>query len=116
MLAHNPTKGWTEFPFSVVFTPLCKVKLKILKFYYYWTRVILSIFVTFILIGKQRLSFMPYTTEEGGRLNNFARETKTYYAEPPTNTQKRNYALLGVAATILVSGLIFIAYSASNLG
>ncbi|WP_146006028.1 photosystem II assembly protein Psb34, partial [Fischerella thermalis] len=27
---------------------------------------------------------MPYTTEEGGRLNNFAREPKVYQAEPPT--------------------------------
>ncbi|HIK06449.1 MAG TPA: ssl1498 family light-harvesting-like protein [Trichormus sp. M33_DOE_039] len=58
---------------------------------------------------------MPYTNEEGGRLNNFAQEPKIYRAEPPTATQKRNYVILGVAATILVGGLIFVAFSVSNL-
>jgi hypothetical protein len=57
---------------------------------------------------------MPYTTEEGGRLNNFAREPKVYQAEPPTEGQKRNYIILGIAATIFVSGLIFVAFSVSN--
>jgi hypothetical protein len=59
---------------------------------------------------------MPYTTEEGGRLNNFAREGKTYHAEPPTKAQQRNYIILGVAAMALVGGLLFVAYSASNVG
>ncbi|MFM7277307.1 MAG: photosystem II assembly protein Psb34, partial [Microcystis aeruginosa] len=27
---------------------------------------------------------MPYTNEEGGRLNNFAAEPKVYQADPPT--------------------------------
>lgn len=58
---------------------------------------------------------MPYTTEEGGRLNNFAREPKVYQAEPPTPQQKRNYLVLGIAATILISGLIFVAFSVSSL-
>ncbi|ARV59593.1 hypothetical protein BZZ01_13985 [Nostocales cyanobacterium HT-58-2] len=58
---------------------------------------------------------MPYTTEEGGRLNNFAREPKVYTAEPPTERQKRNYIILGVVATILVSSLIFVAFSVSNV-
>ncbi|PMB41088.1 hypothetical protein CEN40_21020 [Fischerella thermalis CCMEE 5205] len=58
---------------------------------------------------------MPYTTEEGGRLNNFAREPKVYQAEPPTDQQKRNYVILGVVAIILVSGLIFVAFSVSNV-
>lgn len=58
---------------------------------------------------------MPYTTEEGGRLNNFAREPKVYQAEPPTAQQKRNYLILGVVAIILVSGLIFVAFSVSNV-
>lgn len=58
---------------------------------------------------------MPYTNEEGGLLNNFAKEPKIYQAEPPTATQKRNYIILGVAATILVGGLIFVAFSVSNL-
>ena len=39
---------------------------------------------------------MPYTTEDGGRLNNFANEPKMYQAEPPTAAQKRNYVVLGV--------------------
>lgn len=38
---------------------------------------------------------MPYTTEEGGRLNNFAQEPKVYQAEPPTGKQKLNYVILG---------------------
>lgn len=59
---------------------------------------------------------MPYTTEEGGLLNNFAKEPKVYQAEPPTQAQKRNYLVLGIAALVLVSGLVFVAYSASNIG
>ncbi|WGV28658.1 photosystem II assembly protein Psb34 [Halotia branconii] len=58
---------------------------------------------------------MPYTSEEGGRLNNFAQEPKVYQAEPPTEGQKRNYIILGVAATALVGGLIFVAFSVSNV-
>jgi hypothetical protein len=56
---------------------------------------------------------MPYTTEEGGRLNNFANEPKMYQAEPPTAAQKRNYLILSVGAITLVSGLIFLAFSVS---
>jgi len=59
---------------------------------------------------------MPFTQEEGGRLNNFAPETRTYIAEPPTKQQKISYVVYGVAALVLVSGLIFVAYSASNVG
>lgn len=58
---------------------------------------------------------MPFIKEEGGLINNFAPETKTYQAEPPSATQKRNYVLLGMAALILISGLMFVAYSASNV-
>ncbi|MBD2252962.1 photosystem II assembly protein Psb34 [Nostoc parmelioides] len=58
---------------------------------------------------------MPYTNEEGGLLNNFAREPKVYQAEPPTAGQKRNYVILGVAAIILVGGLIFVAFSVSSV-
>ncbi len=56
---------------------------------------------------------MPYTTEEGGRLNNFAVEPKMYQAEPPTNAQKRNFILIGVSAIVLLSGLIVVAVSVS---
>lgn len=56
---------------------------------------------------------MRYTVEDGGRLNNFAVEPKMYKAEPPTNTQKRNYIILGVGALLLVGGLIAVAASVS---
>lgn len=49
---------------------------------------------------------MPYTTEDGGRLNNFAHEPKMYQAQPPTAKEKRNYAILGVLAVALVAGLV----------
>lgn len=52
---------------------------------------------------------MPYTTEEGGRLNNFAVEPKMYEAEPPTAGQKRNYIILGVFAIALIAGLFTLA-------
>ncbi|MBW4641423.1 MAG: ssl1498 family light-harvesting-like protein [Goleter apudmare HA4340-LM2] len=58
---------------------------------------------------------MPYTTEEGGRLNNFAREPKIYEAEPPNAGQKKTYILLGIAATVLVGALIFVAFSVSHI-
>ncbi|MBD2680011.1 MULTISPECIES: photosystem II assembly protein Psb34 [Nostoc] len=56
---------------------------------------------------------MPYTTEEGGRLNNFAREPKVYQAEPPTEGQKRTYIILGIAGIALVGGLISVAFLVS---
>jgi hypothetical protein len=56
---------------------------------------------------------MPYTTEDGGRLNNFANEPKMYEAEPPTANQKRNYIILGSLALVLVVGLLVVAVSVS---
>jgi hypothetical protein len=56
---------------------------------------------------------MPYTTEDGGRLNNFANEPKMYQADPPTATEKRNYVILGVVALALVGGLFAIAVNVS---
>jgi hypothetical protein len=56
---------------------------------------------------------MPYTTEEGGRLNNFAVEPKVYKAEPPNTSQKRNYLIAGLGALALVGGLIAIAFTVS---
>lgn len=56
---------------------------------------------------------MPYTTEDGGRLNNFANEPKMYQAEPPTSQQKRNYIILGVVALLLVGGLLYVAAAVS---
>ncbi|MEH2285968.1 photosystem II assembly protein Psb34 [Nostoc sp.] len=57
---------------------------------------------------------MPYTNEEGGLLNNFAREPKVYEAEPLTEGQKRTYILLGIVATALVAGLILVAFFVSK--
>ncbi len=56
---------------------------------------------------------MPYTNEEGGRLNNFASEPKMYMAEPPSGKQKTQYALWAAAAAVLVGGLVFVAVSVS---
>ena len=58
---------------------------------------------------------MPYTTEEGGRLNNFAKEPVVYQAEDPTGAEKRNYVVLGIVAAALVSGLVFVAFSVSSV-
>jgi hypothetical protein len=58
---------------------------------------------------------MPYTTEEGGIMNNFANEPKVYQAEPPSNKEKRNYLILGALALMLVGGLITITIYASNV-
>ena len=58
---------------------------------------------------------MPYTNEEGGRLNNFAREPQVYKAEPPTASQKRNFIFLGILGITLIGGLIFLAYSVSSV-
>jgi hypothetical protein len=57
---------------------------------------------------------MPYTEEDGGRLNNFAVEPKMYKAEPPTKKEQLNYVILGVVGALLVGGLISLAIFASN--
>ncbi len=56
---------------------------------------------------------MPYTEEEGGILNNFAREPKMYKAEPPTGSEKRNYAIFGALAAVLVAAVVAVAAFAS---
>ncbi|MEM9544113.1 MAG: ssl1498 family light-harvesting-like protein [Cyanobacteria bacterium P01_E01_bin.42] len=56
---------------------------------------------------------MPYTKEEGGRLNNFAAEPKMYIAEPPTKTEQRNYLILGIGAMALVGGALAIVFTVS---
>ncbi|MGL5074494.1 MAG: photosystem II assembly protein Psb34 [Waterburya sp.] len=57
---------------------------------------------------------MPYTEEEGGRLNNFAREPQMYTAEEPSSTEKRNYVIFGVLAFLLVGGVMAVAVYASS--
>ncbi len=56
---------------------------------------------------------MPYTVEDGGRLNNFAREPKMYEAEPPSDAQKRNYMIFAGLALALVGGLMTVAFVVS---
>jgi hypothetical protein len=58
---------------------------------------------------------MPYTNEEGGRLNNFASEPKVYPAEPPNTNQRRTYIILGIMAAVFVGSLIFVAFAVSNV-
>ncbi|HEY9617911.1 MAG TPA: ssl1498 family light-harvesting-like protein [Microcoleaceae cyanobacterium] len=57
---------------------------------------------------------MRYTTEDGGRLNNFAIEPKMYTAEPPTGSQKRTYLILGTLGAVIVGALVFIASTVSS--
>lgn len=56
---------------------------------------------------------MPYTTEDGGRLNNFPVQPKMYVAEPPNNKQKRNYLIMGGLSLLLLGGLLFLTVSIS---
>lgn len=57
---------------------------------------------------------MPYTEEEGGLLNNFAREPKMYTADEPDSSEKRSYLIYGVLAFVLLGGIIAVAMYASN--
>lgn len=57
---------------------------------------------------------MPYTTEDGGRINNFANEPKMYEATPPSQKEKRNYLILGILGFAIVAGVIAVAFYASN--
>ena len=58
---------------------------------------------------------MPYTEEEGGLLNNFAKEPQMYTADEPNQSEKRNYAILGVLAFLLLGGVIAVAVYASGV-
>ena len=58
---------------------------------------------------------MPYTEEEGGLLNNFAREPQMYTADEPDASEKRNYAIYGVLAFLLLGGVITVAVYASGV-
>ncbi len=57
---------------------------------------------------------MPYTTEDGGRLNNFANEPRMYEAAPPSQNEKRNYLILGILGFVLVVGVVAVAFYAST--
>ncbi len=57
---------------------------------------------------------MPYTEEEGGILNNFAREPQMYTADEPTSSEKKNYLVFGVLAFALIGGVMAVAFYASS--
>lgn len=57
---------------------------------------------------------MPYIEEEGGILNNFAKEPAMYTADEPDQSEKRNYVIYGVLAFLLLGGVIAVAVFASS--
>ena len=57
---------------------------------------------------------MPYTEEDGGRLNNFASEPRMYTSEELSASEKRNYLIFGVFAFLLVGGIMAVAVYASS--
>ena len=58
---------------------------------------------------------MPYTNEEGRRLNNFAHEPQIYKAETPNTRQKGNFIFLGILDVTMVGALVFVAYYISSV-
>jgi hypothetical protein len=57
---------------------------------------------------------MPYTVEEGGRLNNFAIEPKVYQAAPLESRQKMRRLALALGGGLLVVALMTIAVGVSS--
>jgi hypothetical protein len=57
---------------------------------------------------------MPYTVEDGGRINNFAAEPRMRVAEPTTDAQRRNYVAIAVVTLVGVVGLIALVGFLSN--
>jgi hypothetical protein len=56
---------------------------------------------------------MYTTTDDRGILNNYATEPRMYYAEYPSQEQKRRYALQGAVAFLLVTLTILTAIGVS---
>lgn len=59
---------------------------------------------------------MYTTTNEDGILNNYAPETRVYYAEYPTVWEQQRYALQGAAAILFVGLLIVTSLAVSSIG
>ncbi|WP_199249818.1 photosystem II assembly protein Psb34 [[Phormidium] sp. ETS-05] len=57
---------------------------------------------------------MPYT-EDNGLLNNFAKEPKMYTAQPMNSSEKRNSLVLVILGSVLVIGLISVAFFATQI-
>jgi hypothetical protein len=56
---------------------------------------------------------MPYINDGDGKLNNFAKEPAIYQAESLGTAQKRNYVVVGIVGSLLVCGLIAVAFTVS---
>jgi hypothetical protein len=56
---------------------------------------------------------MSYIKEEGGLLNNFAKEPRMYVTETSTEAQPKNYLLVVGAAIVLIGGMVAVAALAS---
>jgi hypothetical protein len=56
---------------------------------------------------------MYTTTDENGILNNYAPETKFYYAEYPSKEQQIKYAFQGVVAVLFIISIVIIALGVS---
>lgn len=56
---------------------------------------------------------MYTTTNENGILNNYAPETKFYYAESPSKEQQSKYAFQGALAVLFIISIVFIALGVS---
>ncbi len=56
---------------------------------------------------------MPYINDETGKLNNFAKEPAMYQTESLGAGQKRSYLVVGITGSLLVLGLIALAFVVS---
>lgn len=52
---------------------------------------------------------MTTISDENGIINNFAKEPTMYYADAPSNQDRRNYILWGAIASIVVTASVFTA-------
>ncbi len=56
---------------------------------------------------------MPYINDETGKLNNFAKEPAMYPTESLGSEQKRNYLIVGIVGSLLVVGMMAVAFNVS---
>jgi hypothetical protein len=54
-----------------------------------------------------------YTTDDQGILNNYSTEPRIYYAQYPSPSQQRRYALLGAVAALFVTAVILVSLAVS---
>jgi hypothetical protein len=56
---------------------------------------------------------MSYIKEEGGLLNNFAKEPRMYVTEASSDAQPKSYLLIVGATIVLIGGMVAVAALAS---